>query len=245
VVGGHSPVATFLVDSPLTAGARVTLEAAAAHHARVRRLAPGESLRLTDGRGVQAIGTLARLSKSALDVDVESVDHVSAPPALHLLVPIGDRDRMLWLGEKATELGVTTWQSVRFERSRSVSPRGEGDAFRKKLHARMAGALEQSHGTWLPEILAEIDAAPAAATHESATRLILDAQGSPVLAMTLRAPVAMVLGPEGGITPNERQLFVASGWLPASLGRTTLRFETAAIAATAVVRASLEATTEG
>jgi 16S rRNA (uracil1498-N3)-methyltransferase len=244
VVRGRSAVATFYVAAPLTHDSRVMLDAAAAHHARVRRLGEGEAVCLTDGKGSRARAVLAGLARSALEIHVQEVEHVAPPPVLHLLVPIGDRDRMLWLAEKASELGVTSWQSVRFERSKSVTPRGEGTAFLDKVHARMVAALEQSSGAWIPEVLPEIDAAAAVASNASATRLMLDVDGPPVLGRQFDAPVAIALGPEGGVTPGEREGFVASGWLPTSLGATTLRFETAAIAAAAVVRAALQATKE-
>src|SRR5205085_10727821 len=81
---------------------------------------------------------------------------VMAPPAeVHLLVPIADRDRMLWLAEKSAELGLSSWRPIRYHRSGSVSPRGEGDAFAAKVHARMLAALEQSCGAWLPFVGAE------------------------------------------------------------------------------------------
>ena len=244
MVRGRSTVATFYVATPLTHGARVMLDAAAAHHARVRRLAEGEALCLTDGKGSRARAVLAGLGKSSLEIHVQEVEHVASPAALHVLVPIGDRDRMLWLAEKASELGVTSWQGVRFERSKSVAPRGEGEAFLEKVRARMVAAIEQSSGAWIPEVLPEIDAAAAVASNANATRLLLDVDGPPILARPLEAPVAIALGPEGGITSAEREAFVASGWLPTSLGASTLRFETAGIAAAAVIRAALAATKE-
>ena len=244
MVRGRSAIATFYVAAPLTHGARVMLDADAAHHARVRRLVTGEAVCLTNGEGARAQAILAGIAKSSLEIHVDDVEHVAPPPALHLLVPIGDRDRTLWLAEKASELGVTSWQSVRFERSKSVTPRGEGAAFLEKVRARMVAALEQSSGAWLPEILPEIDAAVAVTSNASAARLILDVGGQPILERRLSAPLAIALGPEGGVTPGEREAFAASGWLPTSLAATTLRFETAAIAAAAVARAALESSRE-
>ena len=244
MVRGRSAVATFFVAAPLTHDSRVMLDAAAAHHARVRRLGAGEPVCLTDGKGSRARAVLAGVARSALEIHVQDVEHVTPPPVLHLLVPIGDRDRMLWLAEKASELAVTSWQAVRFDRSKSVTPRGEGSAFLDKVRARMIAALEQSSGAWIPEVLPEIDAVEAIASNASATRLVLDVEGPPMLERRIEAPVAVALGPEGGITPGERESFLASGWLPTSLAVTTLRFETAAIAAAAVIRAALHATKE-
>ena len=245
MVRGRSTIATFYFAQPLTHGSRVVLDAAAAQHARVRRLELGEPLCLTDGKGAIARGTLARLARSELEVDVGEVERRSAPSLVHLLVPVSDRERMLWVAEKACELGVSTWQSVTFARSRSVSPRGEGAAFLEKVQARMVSALEQSAGAWLPEILAEIDVPAALRSNATAVRLLLDGGGAAILSYPMKAPVAIALGPEGGVTSEERESFLASGWLPTSLGATTLRFETAAVASTAIVRAALQATPEG
>jgi 16S rRNA (uracil1498-N3)-methyltransferase len=119
----------------------------------------------------------------------------------------------------------------------SVSPRGEGSAFAEKVRARMISALEQSGGAWLPRFLddADLDAIDAPA---GATRVLLDGGGQPLLALEPRRDTVLVFGPEGGLEPGERERLAAAEWMPASLGRTTLRFETAGLAAAAVVRAA-------
>jgi 16S rRNA (uracil1498-N3)-methyltransferase len=147
---------------------------------------------------------------------------------------------MLWLAEKATEFGVTTWQSVRFRRSMSVSPRGEGEPFAAKLRSRMISALEQSGGAWLPVMLP--DAEPnAIATQNGSAPIILDATGRPLLSVLHRvanSEPTVLLGPEGGVEADELTLLEANGWRRARLASTTLRFETAGVAAIAVIRAA-------
>ena len=138
--------ASFFIQAELASGATVTLPDAAAHHARVKRMNVGDHVRLSDGNGAAAFGVIASLDKKAVEIDVSDVERVVAPSPIHLRVPMGDRDRMLWLAEKATELGAATWQAVRFRRSASVSPRGEGEAFAEKVRLRMINALEQSGG---------------------------------------------------------------------------------------------------
>jgi 16S rRNA (uracil1498-N3)-methyltransferase len=230
----RAPVATFYTESAIAAGATVALSEAAAHHARVKRLENGDRVRLTTGAGRIGQGTIASLGKRGVDVAVESVADVPAPPAIHLRVPIGDKERMLWLAEKATELGIASWQAVRFRRSMSVTPRGEGTAFAEKIHARMISALEQSGGAWLPQLLP--DAPPAAIDAPSgAQRILLDVGGgSPGSSGTEHV---IVFGPEGGLEPSERDALLSDGWSPAKLAGNTLRFETAGIAAVAVIRA--------
>src|SRR5262249_3972116 len=127
--------------------------------------------------------------------------------------------------------------SIRFRRSASVSPRGEGPAFAEKLRARMIGAVEQSVGAWLPRLLPE--ATPANIDSGGASKLVLDAAGEPIVELlsSRDSSVAILVGPEGGIESDELARLVAAGWRTASLGSSTLRFETAATAAVAVIRA--------
>ena len=238
----RAPVATFHTPGLAEASSSVTLGEDAAHHARVRRFVDGERLRLTDGHGSLATGTIVRLAKSSLDVALDrgSLRQVERPAPVHLLVPVADRDRMLWLAEKAAELAVTTWVPVRWTRSRSVSPRGEGPSFGDKVRKRMIAALEQSAGAWLPELESEIDPDAAASRFEESTRVLLDVGGAPlphVLGET--RSVALAVGPEGGIEAYELARFVAAGWRAASIAPTVLRFETAAVAAAGVARAAM------
>lgn len=237
--GDRAPVSTFFHDDALVPGAVAVLPEAAAHHARVKRLAPGDRVRLTDGRGARGEGRIARVAKAALEVDVQRVERVPPPLPLELYPPVGDRDRMLLLAEKAVELGATAWRPVRFHRSRSVSPRGEGPAFAAKIRARMIGALEQSGGAWLPVVHPEVDPDAAARVSDPPVRLMLDAGGQPPpLALVASAGVAVILGPEGGLEEAEHAVLAAAGWRPTALAPSTLRFETAGIAALAVVRAA-------
>jgi 16S rRNA (uracil1498-N3)-methyltransferase len=235
----HPPVATFFADSHLDRDV-VTLGEAVAHHARVKRLGVGNVVLITDGVGRCATGAITAVRRGALDIAIGRVEVRPQPAPIHLRVPIGDRDRMLWLAEKATELGVATWQGVRFRRSASVSPRGEGEAFRAKLRARMIGAVEQSGGAWLPAILPDAEL-ETVAVDPAATRIVLDGSGPPILrvvALATPAEPVILFGPEGGIESEERARLQRSGWQAASLATTTLRFETAGIAAVAVVRAA-------
>jgi 16S rRNA (uracil1498-N3)-methyltransferase len=246
VVDSRDPtgVATFFGEASLEPGRIVELEEGEAHHARVRRIEPGSRVRLVNGAGVVAFGALTTIAKRTASVAIDEVSHVAPPPAVHLFAPIGDRDRMLWLAEKATELGLTSWRGVMWNRSRGVAPRGAGDSFHAKLRARMIGALTQSGGAWLPAILPDIGGDNAADAADRGGRLFLDVTGEPALSVVPHAPLTIALGPEGGLEDDERARLGAAGWIPVSLGGTTLRFETAGVAALAIVRAALAANVE-
>ena len=234
-------VATFFADTRLAANSVAVLGEQSAHHARVRRLRIGDVVRLTNGAGARAAGSIAAIRRDSVDVAINDVNAVLRPSEIHLRVPIADRDRMLWLAEKATELGVASWQSVRFKRSMSVSPRGEGPAFAEKIRARMVSALEQSEGSWLPDILPETRVENLSFSNAHLP-IILDANGEPfgrAIAELVdgRCPV-IVVGPEGGIEGEELSILQDAGCKRVRLAQNTLRFETAGIAAIAAIRAA-------
>ncbi|MGH7664417.1 MAG: RsmE family RNA methyltransferase [Gemmatimonadaceae bacterium] len=236
-------VTLFAPEEPV-AGESMTLGEGTAHHARVRRLQKGTPVRLLDGAGHSAAGSITRIARRMLAVNVQTVSMVEPPPPVHLIVPVADRDRMLWLAEKSVELGATSWRPVAWQRSRSVSPRGEGPNFRFRMRARMIAALEQSGSTWLPAVYPESRPENAIAAAPEGVRVLLDAGGDPVLAAALSSvispPITLAIGPEGGLEAEERALFTAAGFVPARLADGVLRFETAAIAALALARAVLD-----
>ena len=235
----RTPVATFFAAAPLAIGSTITLADDAAHHIRVARVGVGECVGLRDGAGGAAVGTLVKVSKSTAVVDIDQVNQIARPSPIHLLAPVADRERMLWLAEKATELGVTSWRPVIWRRSKSVSPRGEGPTFQTKMRARMTSALIQSGGGWLPDLFPEATIERAIAAAPTGTRVILTKGGEPIAAASITAPVTIALGPEGGMEDSERATFVDAGFLPVSLADGTLRFETAGVAAVAIAGASL------
>jgi len=241
---GRPAIATFFAAEPIAAGRVTTLGEGEAHHARVLRVALGDRVRLVDGAGTVGLGQIVKVAKNGTMVDVETAESADPLPVIHLLLPIADRDRMLWLAEKATELGVASWRPVMWKRSRHVTPRGEGVAFQSKVRARMASALTQCGGAWLPVLYPEATVDRALAASPAGARWLLDAAGEPVPSGRITAPVTIALGPEGGLEGEERSAMLAAGFTPVRLAPLTLRFETAAIAALAIARAALTSAPE-
>lgn len=236
---------TFFSERAFAAGDSADLGEGAVHHAHVRRVAVGEAARVVDGHGSVGTGRIRHLTKARLDVQIDSVHKVARPVELAVFVPVADRDRMLIAAEKCAELQVTRWQPIVFERSRSVSPRGEGEKFRERVRARMVSALEQSGGAWLPDIDTEISASNLwTSVAGDWNRIVLDSRGTSMAACKPTSHNAIAVGPEGGLSDSELADADAAGWKRASIGGTTLRFETALIAAVAIVRSNQEASQE-
>jgi len=235
----RAPVATFFATDTATAGGTVTLSEEAAHHIRVARIGVGECIALRDGAGGAALGTLVKASKSSALVDISETSDIARPAPIHLLAPVADRERMLWLAEKVTELGLTSWRPVVWRRSKSVSPRGEGPTFQAKVRARMIAALIQSGNGWLPDVFPESTIEHAVAAAPLGTRLLLARDGERIVGVPMRPPITIALGPEGGMEPGERDAFIGAAFLPVKLGVSTLRFETAGVAAVAIAAASV------
>jgi 16S rRNA (uracil1498-N3)-methyltransferase len=244
--------AQFVAPAAFGLGSEVTLGPDAAHHMNVLRLDFGARIAVVDGAGHAGAGTLVRLGRRDATIAIDQVWSVERPPAVHMLVPVADRDRMLWMAEKCTELGAASWRPVEWRRSASVVPRGAGEAFREKVRARMVAALTQSRGAWLPEQFAETTLAGALASAADSAlagiRILLDPSGAPLLtalAAPLAPPVTIVVGPEGGVEEAERAVLDAAGYVRASLGPAILRFETAGVAALGAVQAALAAGARG
>lgn len=207
------------------------------HLFRARRLAVGERLRLTDGAGRARWGEVTAVDRAAGTVRLAEPAPLHPPAGrVELLVAAPEKSRASWLVEKATELGVA---AVRFLDT-ARTPREWGAGTVRRLERVAAAALEQSHGSRLPELtgthpFAEVaDLLAAAPT----ARYLLDTgeQSATGAALALHPESTVVLvGPEGGWTDDERAALIALPCRPITLGPTTLRTETAAIAAAAVL----------
>lgn len=236
-----APLATFFMnEAAFEPRAQVLLGNSVVRHLRARRLGTGTTVALVDGEGHRATAMIVREARDSVTVEIGEVEVQLPLPEVHLMVPVADRDRMLWLAEKAAELGVTSWRPVLWKRSRSVQPRGEGSFFAAKVRSRMIAALEQSGNAHLPRI--HPDAPPSralAAAPPGGTRLVLDPAAPPVFGVDVQAPVTLALGPEGGLEDAEKAELEAAGFIAVSLGPGILRFETAGAAGAAIARALL------
>ena len=232
----------FHVPGGLAPGATVDLPAEAAHHAlRVLRLGDGDDVMLFDGRGGEWGARLVRAGPGLRAV-LAGFDAEDRVPALHVTLVQGlpAADKMDWIVQKATELGVAAIQPVAAKRS-VVRLSGERMARRVHHWQQVAvAACEQCGRNRVPGVAPLLDLPHylgSATTND--TRLLL----APGAEHGLRGmekpagPVTLLVGPEGGFEEGEIHAALAAGFKPLSLGPRVLRTETAGTAALAAMMA--------
>jgi len=230
---GASVHSILAPEGSLIAGTTIGLEDEEQHHLRVRRAAEGERVRALDGAGTVAEGVLARAGGEFV-IRLERAEVVPAPPQFALIVGAGDKERFGWLAEKAAELGVTDLLPLKAERTRSVAA-GIREGHMLALQRRARQAIKQSGAAWAPRVGAPVDVKYAVQQGDPAYRWLADATGEPPPELPPDVPLVVVVGPEGGLIPSEREMFLAAGFQRVRLAPDLLRFETAALAAAAVV----------
>ena len=215
-------------------GSVVTVEGDEAHHAvAVRRLGLGESVVLTDGAGVSVVGAVASTGKRVFTVTVRSVSSIAAPtPSVTVVqaIPKGERGELAV--EVLTEIGVA--RIVPWAASRSVAvwkgERAEKSLARWRSTAREAA--KQARRVWFPEVSPVMSTAQVAALLSGCTAVVLHEEATaPLSSVPVDRDLVVVVGPEGGVAPDELAAFEAAGAVPVRLGAEVLRTSTAGVAA--------------
>lgn len=210
------------------------------HLIRVLRARVGQEFDVAAGPAVRR-GRIVTIKDGR--VEFELAEDVSMSPALKLtlLLAVFKFDRMEWAIEKCTELGVS--RIVPVIARRTDAHLAAASAKRVERWRRIAlQAAEQSRRAAPPEISASVkllDALPNAGNLGGTLRIVLAESEQQtllrdVLASYEEGEIVLAIGPEGGWDEDELKFFRKAGWIPASLGSTILRTETAAIAATAI-----------
>ena len=218
------------VEHALAADARLSLEGQAANYlASVMRLGPGARVKLFDNRTGEWLAEIEEAGKKRVSPQVlEQLREREPVPDLWLLFAPIKRGRIDWLVEKATELGVD--RLVPVITRRTIVDRTNPD----RLLSHMIEAAEQCERTALPE-LEEAAKLESLLRQWPAGRALFFADesgGEPLAGAVTPGPAAILIGPEGGFTPEERAAIRAvPGARAVSLGPRILRADTAAIAA--------------
>ncbi|SDQ08657.1 16S rRNA (uracil(1498)-N(3))-methyltransferase [Microbacterium sp. cf332] len=235
----------FLVNDALDArpGGVVELTGAEAHHAAgVRRVRAGETVTVGDGAGVWLEGTVAAADPKLVRIDVLSRRHEPAPARRVTLIQAlakGDRDELAV--QACTELGVdriVPWQAERSV-SRWSGPKLDRGVQRWATIAREAA--KQAHRAWVPGVDAPVSTADLVARCAAERVLVLEPTATARLSTTDLGDgdVALVVGPEGGISSAELDALRSAGATTVRLGDTVLRTSTAGPAALGVVNVAL------
>jgi 16S rRNA (uracil1498-N3)-methyltransferase len=232
--------ARFHVPDRLGPGAVIDLPEASGHHAtRVLRLGVGDPVILFDGHGGEHDAVLVRMHRNQVSARVTGFRDVEreSPLAVTLAQGISSGDRMDLTLRKAVELGVHTIVPLTTERS-VVKLRDErADRRRQPWQALVIAACEQCGRNAVPSVEEPVDYRTWLATlpldSGDQTRIALAVGGERQLA-TLPKPsgeVLLLVGPEGGLNPEESALAVTRGFAPVRMGPRILRTETAALVA--------------
>ncbi|RJS47630.1 16S rRNA (uracil(1498)-N(3))-methyltransferase [Nocardioides cavernaquae] len=214
-----------------------------AHHAvAVRRLAVGESVVLTDGSGLSVTGAVAETGKRVFTVAVSVVrEEEPASPRITVVqaLPKGERGELAV--EVLTEIGVAT--IVPWAASRSVAVwRGERAI---KSHAKWVAtareAAKQARRSWFPVVEPMASTADVVSLVAAADLAVVLHEEGPASFASLSIPpagsIVVVVGPEGGLSPEELAAFAEAGVQGVKLGAEVLRTSTAGVAAVAALLA--------
>ena len=248
----------FYCPTPLAVGNVLDLPAGAARHVQVLRLQPGDGITLFNSLGTglgqaphaggEFEATLLQMGRSSVTVQVGAHHPVEreAARAVHLMVGMPANERMDWLVEKATELGVASIQPLMTERS--VLRLSHERAEKKQAHWQSIAiaACEQCGRNRVPLVHAVMGFAPWAKTlgktsangqRGGAGYLLSLRRNARPLRDIVALPgsalndVTFLSGPEGGLSEGEEQAALDAGFAAVSLGPRVLRAETAALAA--------------
>ncbi|WP_291924646.1 16S rRNA (uracil(1498)-N(3))-methyltransferase [Limnohabitans sp.] len=228
----------FFCPAPLVTGQPLSLPAGAARHVQVLRLQPGDVITLFNGEGGEFDATVTRMGRSDVEVEVgvhRAVER-EASRAVHLLAGITANERMDWLVEKATELGVASITPLVAERS-VLKLKGER-AEKKLAHWQgvAVAAAEQCGRNRVPTVHPAVTLSEWLKKAPPGERWVLSlSEGTrPLSEMAGTDTVTVLSGPEGGLSPAEETAALAAGFAPVTLGPRVLRAETAPLAVLAV-----------
>jgi len=223
---------------PGEAGAEVELLREEAHHVgRVLRLGPGERLSVFDGAGREwdAVILSSSPARVVVRLERERAEAVEAALEVRLFQGLCRPERMDWLVQKATEIGVAAIHPVATARSEAART---ADRRLERWRRIAIEAAKQSGRRRIPDV-APCDDLPAAERGGAPALLLNPGPASRPLGGLLRerppGEVRIAAGPESGFSDEEIERWRASGWRLASLGPRTLRAETAGVVAVALI----------
>ncbi|MGD9866512.1 MAG: 16S rRNA (uracil(1498)-N(3))-methyltransferase [Hyphomicrobiales bacterium] len=232
----------LFVEQPLSAAAQYDCSPAQANYLKnVLRLGPGADVLVFDGVNGEWLAGILRTGKGSVTLQVlEQTRPQAGAPDLHLLFAPLKRARLDYVAQKATELGVAVIRPV--VTRRTIAERVRTD----RLRANAIEAAEQCGVLWVPEIREPMPLEKLLSGWDGSRRLVFCDEAA-AIASPLEAiggiepgPLAVLIGPEGGFDPAERDSLIRQPFTTAiSLGPRVMRADTAAVTALALVNAVL------
>ncbi len=227
-------------SQPLSAGALIELSDTSIQHVvRALRLREGDLIRLFNGDGAEYTAALTSVDKRRASAQITEVTQPAVESGLqiHIGQTLSRGERMDYAVQKATELGATRITPLTSERC-EVRLKAEREDKRLRHWQQVAiSACEQSLRTRVPEIL---DVSPLEQWIQSVDaelKLVLHHHtAQPLQTMEAPSSVALLIGPEGGLTEAEVDAALAAGFKPVAFGPRVMRTETAPVAACAILQ---------
>jgi 16S rRNA (uracil1498-N3)-methyltransferase len=242
VTGGALPRADIrlFIEAPLLPGAPAELTPDQAHYlGGVMRLKAGDAVLAFNGRDGEWLAEITRLKRGdgQLTAQERTREQTVGPDIHYLFAPL-KKARLDYMVQKATELGVSALRPVMTRRTNAERVKTE------RMRANAIEAAEQCGVLRLPEVVEPEKLETVLRGWDAARALIYADEAAPLaspldaLAVVPRGPVALLIGPEGGFTEDERAMLRALPFVhPISLGPRIMRADTAAVAALALMNA--------
>lgn len=239
------PLFFAAIGSDSAVGTSFTLGGPEAKHAiSVRRMTIGESISVSDGSGVKMRGKVTKVKKETLEISIESIEELFAPKSQLVLIQAlakGDRDELAI--QACTELGlfgVIPWQA---DRSISIWKAEKKQKGQARWQSIVTEAAKQSLRAFIPRVEQVLDSQELISALEVFDQVLILEPEADKSITEINPPaegkVAIVVGPEGGISEQELESFRQSGFSSVRLGRGVLRTSTAGMAAVSYLQAKL------
>jgi 16S rRNA (uracil1498-N3)-methyltransferase len=231
----------LFVDMPLSAGDEITLPQEASHHlVGVLRNRVGQTVCLFNNTGVEATATLLSAERRAavVRIDVLSDSSCESPLSIHLAIGISRGERMDFVLQKSTELGVSCITPLWCDRTEVKLDANRQTKKMQHWQQIIASACEQSGRTRLPVLETPGDSHTFIQNAEAQYRLVLEPGRTrlPFGGLPQPGSIILLVGPEGGLTESEVAAAEAVGYRAWTLGPRILRTETAPLAALSVLQ---------
>ncbi|KAB7628136.1 16S rRNA (uracil(1498)-N(3))-methyltransferase [Alkalilimnicola sp. S0819] len=231
----------FFSLQPLRGQHSLELDEAAARHVRVLRLPPGAEITLFDGQGGEYAARITQMDKKRVSVDVGA--HLGrereSPLDITLIQGVSKGERMDITLQKAVELGASRILPVFSERSVVRLDEKRLEKRRRHWEGVIVSACEQCGRNRIPQLLTPTALKEVWSAPPGGLKLALDPEGD-VRLRDLRpeadAPIALLAGPEGGLSEAELLLAADAGFQGLRLGPRVLRTETAGMACLAALQ---------